>query len=178
MWGTSDARCGSQALTGEFEKLYRTSDGRGGGPPRQSPAHARRRQGVRCGRVCRRPAGVQRDAACGAEHHAPPVGGRRSDARHPGYAVRGRVRKRIEEVFGWTKAAAGFRKTHHRDLACVGWMFTLTATAYNLVRLPKLVGDAAQPCRGSARAWRKSAKSTPKFTWKVVLDNHSATPAR
>jgi hypothetical protein len=27
--------------------------------------------------------------------------------RHPGYAVSGRVRKRIEEVFGWTKAAAG-----------------------------------------------------------------------
>src|SRR6266404_1511599 len=63
--------------------------------------------------------------------------------RHPGYAVSGRVRKRIEEVFGWTKAAAGFRKTHHRGLARVGWMFTLTATAYNLVRLPKLVGAAA-----------------------------------
>ena len=27
--------------------------------------------------------------------------------RHPGYAVSARVRKRIEEVFGWTKAAAG-----------------------------------------------------------------------
>jgi transposase len=63
--------------------------------------------------------------------------------RHPGYAVSGRVRKRIEEVFGWSKAAAGFRKTHHRGLARVGWMFTLTATAYNLVRLPKLVGAAA-----------------------------------
>src|SRR6202163_41508 len=63
--------------------------------------------------------------------------------RHPGYAVSGRLRKRIEEVFGWTKAAAGFRKTRHRGLACVGWMFTLTATAYNLVRLPKLVGAAA-----------------------------------
>ena len=63
--------------------------------------------------------------------------------RHPGYAVSGRVRKRIEEVFGWTKAAAGFRKTHHRGLARVGWMFALTATAYNLIRLPKLVGAVA-----------------------------------
>jgi transposase len=63
--------------------------------------------------------------------------------RHPGYAVSGRVRKRIEEVFGWTKAAAGFRKTHHRGLARVGWIFTLTATAYNLVRLTKLVQAAA-----------------------------------
>jgi IS5 family transposase len=63
--------------------------------------------------------------------------------RHPGYAISGRMRKRIEEVFGWTKGAAGFRKTHHRGLARVGWMFTLTATAYNLIRLPKLVAIAA-----------------------------------
>jgi len=71
----------------------------------------------------------------------PAIGDR--PTRHPGYAVSGRVRKRIEEVFGWTKAAAGFRKTHHRGLARVGWMFTLTATAYDLVRLPKLVGMVA-----------------------------------
>jgi transposase len=67
----------------------------------------------------------------------------RRTTRHPGYAVSGRMRKRIEEVFGWTKGAAGFRKTHHRGLARVGWMFTLTATAYNLIRLPKLVAIAA-----------------------------------
>ena len=53
--------------------------------------------------------------------------------RHPCYGVSERVRKRIEEVFGWAKAAAGLRKTRHRGLARVGWMFTLTATAYNLV---------------------------------------------
>jgi transposase len=63
--------------------------------------------------------------------------------RHPGYAVSGRVRKRIEEVFGWTKATAGFRKTRHRGLARVGWMFTLTVTAYNLIRLPKLIAAVA-----------------------------------
>jgi hypothetical protein len=63
--------------------------------------------------------------------------------RHPGYALSGRMRKRIEEVFGCTKTAAGFRKPHHRGLARVGWMFTLTATAYNLVRLPKLAAVAA-----------------------------------
>jgi hypothetical protein len=63
--------------------------------------------------------------------------------RHPGYVVSERLRKRIEEVFGWTKTAAGFRKTRHRGLTRVGWMFTLTATAYNLVRLPKLAGATA-----------------------------------
>jgi len=56
--------------------------------------------------------------------------------RHPGYAISGRRRKRIEESFGWTKATAGLRKTRHRGVARVGWIFTLTATAYNLVRCP------------------------------------------
>jgi transposase len=63
--------------------------------------------------------------------------------RHAGYAVSQRLRKRIEEGFGWAKAAAGFRKTRHRGLARVGWMFTLTATAYNLIRLPKLLAGVA-----------------------------------
>jgi hypothetical protein len=63
--------------------------------------------------------------------------------RHPGYAISQVFRKRIEEVFGWTKAAAGLRKTRHRGTARVGWMFTLNAAAYNLIRLPKLLGDSA-----------------------------------
>ena len=67
----------------------------------------------------------------------------RRTTRHSGYAVSGRVRKRIEEVFGWSKAAAGFRKTRHCGLARVRWMFTLTITAYNLVRLPKLIAAVA-----------------------------------
>jgi hypothetical protein len=70
--------------------------------------------------------------------------------RYPGYAVSGRARKRIE-VIGWIKTAAGFHKTHHRGVARVGWMFTLIATAYNLVRLSKLVGVGAQPCPESVR---------------------------
>ena len=79
-------------------------------------------------------------------HRTPPIGGLPSTGettRHPGYAVSGRVRKRIEEVFGWAKGAAGFGKTHYRGLSRVGWMFTLPATAYNLIRLPKLVGAVA-----------------------------------
>ncbi len=49
--------------------------------------------------------------------------------RHPGDMVSQRLRKRLEEVFGWIKASAGLRKTRHRGLARVGWMFTLTAAA-------------------------------------------------
>jgi hypothetical protein len=51
--------------------------------------------------------------------------------------------KRIEEIFGCTKATAGLRKTRHRGVARVGWILTLTATAYNLMRLPKLLGATA-----------------------------------
>ena len=44
--------------------------------------------------------------------------------RHPGYAVSLRVRKRIEEVFGWMKTVGGLRKTRHCGTTRVGWMFT------------------------------------------------------
>ena len=70
------------------------------------------------------------------------IGGSAIDGRttrHPGYAVSQRIRKRIEEAFGWIKTVAGLRKTRHRGTARVGWLFTLTATACNLVRLPKLL---------------------------------------
>jgi len=52
------------------------------------------------------------------------------------------VRKRIEEAFGWIKTVAGLRKTKLKGLAKVDWAFTFAAAAYNLVRLPKLVGAA------------------------------------
>ena len=63
--------------------------------------------------------------------------------RHAGYAVSVRVRKRIEEVFGWIKTVAGLRKTRHRGTVRVGWMFTFAAAAYNLVRIPNLLAGAA-----------------------------------
>jgi transposase len=78
-------------------------------------------------------------------HVAQNLSGRRSaidgrTTRHPGYAVSQRIRKRIEEPFGWIKATAGLRKTRHRGLGRVGWIVTLTAAAANLIRLPKLLG--------------------------------------
>ena len=61
--------------------------------------------------------------------------------RHPGYTVSQRIRKRIEEGFGWMKTVGGFRKTKYRGIQKVGWAFTLTAAAYNLIRLPKLMAQ-------------------------------------
>ncbi|KWV56310.1 transposase [Rhizobium altiplani] len=79
-------------------------------------------------------------------HVAQNVNGRRSaiDARttrHSGYGVSLRIRKRIEEAFGWIKTVAGQDKTKFRGRDRVGWAFTFTAAAYNLVRLPKLMTE-------------------------------------
>ena len=63
--------------------------------------------------------------------------------RHPGYAASQRIRKRIEEAFGWTKMIAGMRKTKLRGLPKVDWAFTFVVAAYNLIRLPKLLAVPA-----------------------------------
>jgi len=63
--------------------------------------------------------------------------------RHPGYDVSQRVRKRIEEAFGWMKSIGGMRRPMLRGLPRVGFAFTLAAAAYNLVRLPKLLAEVA-----------------------------------
>jgi transposase len=59
--------------------------------------------------------------------------------RHPGYTVSQRIRKRIEEAFSWIKEIALQRRARHRGRERVGWQFTLSAAAYNLIRLPKLL---------------------------------------
>jgi len=59
--------------------------------------------------------------------------------RHPGYAVSQRIRKRIEEAFGWGKTVGTAAKTMLRGTARVGFQFTLNMAAYNLARLPKLL---------------------------------------
>lgn len=60
-----------------------------------------------------------------------------------GYAISQRKRKRVEEVFGWMKTIALQRKTRFRGPDRVGWMFTLAAAAYNLVRMRNLMAEPA-----------------------------------
>jgi len=62
--------------------------------------------------------------------------------RHPGYDLSQRVRKRVEEIFGWLKTVGGLRKTRFRGTARVGWMFTWALAAYNLVRMRNLWQEA------------------------------------
>jgi transposase len=64
--------------------------------------------------------------------------------RHAGYKVSQQKRKKIEEVFGWLKTVASLRKTRHRGVLKVGWVFTYAAAAYNLVRMRNLLSPAVQ----------------------------------
>jgi transposase len=58
--------------------------------------------------------------------------------RHPGYQVSQRVRKRVEEIFGWVKTVGGGRKLRYIGVARNRLWAQFTATAYNLVRMAKL----------------------------------------
>src|SRR5438874_9471268 len=85
-------------------------------------------------------------------HVAQNTSGRRSaidgrTTRHVGYAVSQRIRKRVEEIFGWMKTVGGFRRTRFRGLARTGLAGYLVAAAYNLVRIARL--SAAVPANGA-----------------------------
>jgi transposase len=58
--------------------------------------------------------------------------------RHSGYTVSQRFRKRIEEVWGWMKTIAGFRKTRYRGRPRVNLAAQFFAAAYDLIRIAKL----------------------------------------
>ncbi len=65
--------------------------------------------------------------------------------RHPGYAVSQRIRKRVEEIFGWMKTVGGFRRTRYRGLDRTGLAGHLVGAAYNLVRMAKLLEQVKEP---------------------------------
>lgn len=79
------------------------------------------------------------------DDHLTKTGRRRTSAidcrttRHRGYGVSQRCRKRIEEIFGWIKSAAGLAKVKVRGRDRVDATFTFAVAAYNLTRLPKLL---------------------------------------
>jgi transposase len=58
---------------------------------------------------------------------------------HPGYEVSQRKRKCVEQVFGWGKVVGPIRKAKHRGVRRVGWIFTFTQAAFNLVRMRPLL---------------------------------------
>ena len=60
--------------------------------------------------------------------------------RHAGYGVSLRLRKRIEEIFGWAKTVGGLRKTCFIGLDKVKAQTTFTLAAYNLTRMATIFG--------------------------------------
>ena len=77
-------------------------------------------------------------------HIAQHTTGRRSaidgrTTRHPGYTISQQKRKLVEQGFGWMKTIGGLRKLRHRGGRLVGWIFTFTAAAYNIVRMRRLL---------------------------------------
>ena len=58
--------------------------------------------------------------------------------KHPNYSVSQKIRKRIEEGFGWMKTVGRIRKTMYRGIEKIGWQLDLHAAAYNLVRMKNL----------------------------------------
>ena len=60
------------------------------------------------------------------------------------YAISQRLRKRIEEGFGWTKTVGGLTQVKVRGLAKVRAAFVFAMAAYNIVRLPKLMAPTGE----------------------------------
>lgn len=70
--------------------------------------------------------------------------------RHPGYALSQQKRKLVEEPFGWGKVIGGLARPMRRGTARMGFAFTFVMAAYDLVRLPKLIGGHADALWGGA----------------------------
>ena len=64
--------------------------------------------------------------------------------RHPGYATSQRIRKRVEEIFGWLKTVGRRRQVRHRGRERVAWMFTWAVAVYDLVRIGNLAKARAE----------------------------------
>ena len=70
--------------------------------------------------------------------------------RHEGYAISQKKRKLVEEPFGWGKVIGGLARPMRRGTAHIGYALTFVMAAYDLVRLPKLLGGYANALAGGA----------------------------
>ena len=63
--------------------------------------------------------------------------------RHAGYRVSQEKRKRVEEIFGWIKTTANFRRTRYRGRELTQLAAYLVGAAYNLMRIARLSAAVA-----------------------------------
>jgi IS5 family transposase len=59
--------------------------------------------------------------------------------RHAGYSISQRLRKRVEEIFGWMKTIGGFRRTRYKGIARTQLAGYMVGAAYNLLRMARLM---------------------------------------
>ncbi|HET8760213.1 MAG TPA: IS5/IS1182 family transposase, partial [Nitrospiria bacterium] len=77
--------------------------------------------------------------------HVAQIAGRRTPGlagrttRHAGYQISQRLRKRIEEIIGWIKTTGGLRKTRFPGIARTDQAMHWVASAYNLLRISRLL---------------------------------------
>ncbi len=62
-------------------------------------------------------------------------------AHHEAYRSSQKARKRVESIFGWMKTVGGFRRSRYVGLERTGLCGELVATAYNLVRMSRLMAE-------------------------------------
>jgi len=67
----------------------------------------------------------------------------RRTLRHAGYLISQQKRKRVEEIFGWIKTIANFRRTRYRGCELTQLAAYLVGAAYNLMRIARLTAAAA-----------------------------------
>jgi hypothetical protein len=58
---------------------------------------------------------------------------------HAGYRISQRIRKRVEELFGWSKTVGAFRRTRFWGRRRTQLAAYVVGAAYNLVRMAKLI---------------------------------------
>ena len=61
--------------------------------------------------------------------------------RHALYRSSQKIRRRVESIFGWMKTVGGFRRSRYVGLERTGLCGQLVATAYNLVRMSRLLAE-------------------------------------
>ncbi len=81
-------------------------------------------------------------------HVAQNTSGRRSaidgrTTRHAGYDASQQKRKRVEEPFGWGKTIGGLARPMLRGVKKLDFKFIWTMAAYDLIKLPRLIGATA-----------------------------------
>ena len=80
--------------------------------------------------------GIRPHLACVRGRRTPGLDGRTT--RHASYRLSQRLRKKVEEIFGWMKTIGGLRKSRVRGVARTQHATYLIGVAYNLLRLSRL----------------------------------------